>query len=318
MGYGDSISKKLYMRELSNEIHKWSPQTMTGVLFVAEDPVISINAGLAKQIIILLCRNKQRILKQAWQYWTKNANVIHDYSLDVRMILSRAISPYAKRTELEIEVLYKWCQQKAPLDSTSICHAVVTCKKKDAIICVLQYMRIEFYKQKDTLLYQSARPRPEDGQFTILSGEVDVVQLQEGSVTLLRLQYFYKKKQFNSCKAVLKKAQLLGSLKAPAGFGDLSTLTDTPRSASLTVSSPTAEAVVTPKHAIMYCIENKRTMNEDGETHNEQELGVVMDFLVQAGLANRISPADLYLAATNMTKRVLTRGEVLFVKGAYI
>lgn len=181
-------------------------------------------------------------------------------------------------------------------------------------MCIATYAH-RVFRQKDALLYQSARPKPEDGQFTILSGELDVLQLQEGSVTLLRLQYFCKKKQFNSCKVILKKAQVLGSLKSPAGFGELSTLTDTARSASLTVKSPTAEIVITPKHAVMYCIENKRTMGDDGKEHNEQELGIVMDFLVQAGLANRISPADLYLAAINMTKRVMTKGEILFIKG---
>ncbi len=312
MGHGDTVSKKLYIREHSTNIRRWIPKSYNTPKFYVEDPIVPLEPSLARSIVVMICRNKQRTLQQAWNYWTKNTGIAHDYTSDVREILMRPIGEATLRSELEIEIMYKWIVQNHHKDTTGICHTVKSCKKKNVVVAALQHMRLECYQQGDAIIYQGQSPKAEDGQFTILSGECEVVQVQEDSVTLQRLNYSLKKKDWNSCKNILSRANVLATIKFPAGFGELSTLTDAKRVATIRAKTPIVEVIATPKVPLIDCINAKR--NKDGQ-QDEAEIGKVMDFLRQSGLANRISPSDLYEVGCSLKKRVLDKGEVLYLKG---
>ena len=86
MGGGDKLQGKAYTRFLSNNIRKWSPKS--GARFIEEDLIIGVS-GLARCVMLTVCRNRQRLLQQAWDTWTTTVEVEHDYAEDMRAILSR-------------------------------------------------------------------------------------------------------------------------------------------------------------------------------------------------------------------------------------
>ena len=98
MGHGDTVSKKLYIREHSTNIRRWIPKSYNTPKFYVEDPIVPLEPSLARSIVIMICRNKQRTLQQAWNYWTRNANIVHDYTSDVREILMLPLSEATLRS----------------------------------------------------------------------------------------------------------------------------------------------------------------------------------------------------------------------------
>ena len=51
-------------------------------------------------------------------------------------------------------------------------------------------------------------PRPEDGHFTVLSGECEVLQFPDESVPQLKLLYLSKQKKFDEAKKLVEKKTL--------------------------------------------------------------------------------------------------------------
>lgn len=283
-----------------------------------ENPVVQLD-GDAKTIVVTVCRIRQRILQQAWDFWAKNTEVAHDYEADVRKILTRKLPESSLRTELEVEVMYKWTKQIRDVDPTGIAGTIFYCKKKEAIYSALQQLRVEFFESGETVLFQGDLPRPEDGHFTILRGQCEVLQFEEDSVPLLKLLYLAKRKKWDEAKAHLKSAQVLAKIQKLSGFGELSTLTNVKRAASIR-ACPTkghhhgedslTEVLVLPKDPLLECLKARRTSYGDDTATSE-----AIDFMRQSGLANRISPKDLVQAAGSMIRRTLYRGDVLYCKG---
>ena len=52
-------------------------------------------------------------------------------------------------------------------------------------------------------------PRPEDGHFTVLSGECEVLQFPDESVPQLKLLYLSKQKKFDEAKKLVGKKKPL-------------------------------------------------------------------------------------------------------------
>lgn len=52
--------------------------------------------------------------------WCVKSGVVHEYKNDIRTILSRKIPDYQQRSELEIEVLFKWILEVHDHDPTGI------------------------------------------------------------------------------------------------------------------------------------------------------------------------------------------------------
>ena len=76
-------------------------------------------------------------------------------------------------------------------------------------------------------------PKPEDGHFTILRGTCDVLMYATESVAYLRMQDLVKWSRFESAKQLLSTSTILAEMVAPAGFGELSTLTGVKRAATV-------------------------------------------------------------------------------------
>lgn len=301
--------KRLYVRQFSNVLRKWSSY---GELNMTENAVFNI-IGPNRTIIMTICRIRQRILAQAWGIWAKQTNVKHDYENDLRAILSRKLPEGDLRTELEIEVLYKWMAQVKDIDPTGIASTIYNCKKKAVIYEALQQIRLEFFAPGDTVLFQGDIPRTEDGHFTIFRGECEVVQFPEESVPLLKLLYLAKKKKWDEARKLLNSGQVVAKIPRLSGFGELSTLTGVKRAATIRAARkldhPT-EILVLPKDALLDCLKSRLHDGVDGSAPSE-----AIDFLRQSGLANRISPKDLVTAAGCMIRRTLLQGDVLYYKG---
>lgn len=299
----DRLSKRLYMRPLSGVIRKF--HSAKSVERMQENPVVHVE-GPNRIILVTICRIRQRLLSQAWDRLVHNTGVKHDWEADARVILSRRLPPDELRTELEIEVLYRWIISTKDIDPTGIANTIYMCKKRSAVYSALQQLRLEFYDHGETVLVQGDIPSPEDGHFTILNGECEVLQFPEDSMQLMRLVHLAKKKRWDDVKKLLKQARVLAKIPKHSGFGELSTLTGVKRAASIrTCRKPgtVTEIIVLPKQALLDCLRSRRGDNVEGAAPSE-----AMDFMRQSGLANRISPKDLVMAAKSMIRRTLMRG----------
>lgn len=306
----DQGSKRLYIRYLSNVVRKWSPSS--SVNNMTENPVFPVD-GVNRAVIVTICRIRQRILTQAWSIWVKNTAVSHDYEADARMILYRHIPVSELRTELEIEVLYKWVIQVKDLDPTGIANTIFMCKRKAVVYAALQQLRLEFYEPGETVLFEGDIPRAEDGHFTVFKGECEVLQFPDESVPLMKLLYLAKKKRWEEAKLLLTTAPIVAKIPKLSGFGELSTLTGVKRAASIRISpkmTEPAEVLILPKEALLDCLKSRTSEDVEGAATSE-----AIDFLRQSGLANRISPKDLVSAASSMIRRTLVQGEILYYKG---
>ena len=273
MSSGDQLQKRAYLRSLSTKIRKW--HVRTGLSFIVEDPVIGGVEGLARSIMITVCRNRQRLLQQAWNYWTTNTGVTHDYTEDLTAILIHPLDADQMRTELEIEVIYKWMKQQSDRDYTGIAHTVMSCSSRRAIVNLLQSCRLERYAPGEPIIFQSALPRPEDGHFTVLRGSCDCVRLPPESVAFSRLQGAVKRRQWDAARDLLghrgnesgasstaaeakdvkgnnhSHGSVLAHLLPPAGFGELSAMTNVARAVTVRASWNSAPEGPAPPADVM-------------------------------------------------------------------
>ena len=317
----DALQKKAYVRYLSSKIRKWSPKP--GAAFALEDPVIGGVDGLARSIMLTVCRNRQRLLQQAWDYWTVNMEVEHDYALDVQTILSHPLAENEMRTELEIEVLYKWVRQNANQDYTGIAATIFSCRRHKVVVSLLQHCRIESFPAGEPILFQGTLPKLEDGHFTILSGSCDVLQFPEETVAYLNLQRYATHRRFESAKELLKHGTVLAEMHPPAGFGELSSLTGVKRAVTVRASVPhddkgnlldkaasMTHLLVVPRKELLSALEFR---SGDGAVVGSAPSEAI-ELFRQTGLAARIDTKDLMAAAASMVKHTLWEGDVLFEK----
>jgi CRP-like cAMP-binding protein len=208
--------------------------------------------------------------------------------------------------------MFKWVIQHANADPTGIAVVLANCRSKKFVISALQQIRLECFHARDGIVYQGNLPRAEDGHFTILRGECEVVQFQQNSISLLRLQDLTKRKRWDEVRSLLDQAQSLAHIVAPAGFGELNTLTAVKRSATVKAGPDGCDLLILPKQNFIDCQAAQRF----GENSKNGPLpSEAIDFLRQSGLANKISATDLIAAAKSVVKRTLSMGEVLFCKG---
>ena len=95
--------KFFYVRKFSKNLRFWVDIECPDGL--EESPVVTSFSSLGRAVLLIFCRNKQRLLMQAWEKWqnvvawrdaNKSGRPIHDYSYDLRCILSRAIGRRSK------------------------------------------------------------------------------------------------------------------------------------------------------------------------------------------------------------------------------
>ena len=111
-----------YMRSLSSMIRRINPKFLCNSNFVMkEDSILEFKNVSTTLLLSCLMRRKARLLSDAWSLWNLKS-VSHDYKSDLKMILKRPLGIDELRTELEIEVLYKWMVQNAEGDPTNIAH----------------------------------------------------------------------------------------------------------------------------------------------------------------------------------------------------
>lgn len=311
MGRGSKAQKKAYIRYLSCNIRKWTPKHGE-IDYVEDDPIIEGLEGLGLSIMLILGRNRNRLLQQAWNFWIKNTCIVHDYTADVISILSNPIGVSEMRTELELEVMYKWALQQSHLCPTGLAYNLSQCRSRNAVVNVLQQCRLEIFNAKELILYQDTLPQPEDGLFTILRGSCDVIHLNEGSVTAIKLQEYFKRNKFDSAKELLEHSRALTAMHAPSGFGELSCLTGVKRHATIRAGRIGASLIIVPQPTMLACFESRRSGSGTGVPGSAP--GEAIEMFRQVGLATKISPSDVMNAANSMIKHTLEQGDVLYFK----
>jgi len=321
----DKSLYRLYIRQHSTIIRKHRSYKASAAggaaadlneLFYEEDPHWEVEEN-RRNIVVIMCRMRQRLLRQSFRRLIANTEVEHDYESDARIILSRKLLDDEIRTELEIEVLFNWIESIKNVDPTSIANTILMCKKRTFIFNALQQLRLEFYGAGETVLFQGDIPRPEDGHFTIVEGSCEVVQFPEDSTPLQKTLYLSKQRQWDDCKKMLLGGVIVANINKFSGFGELSTLTGVKRAATIRADRTpgvVTEIAVLPKHALLDCLKFRR-VNEGVEGLEGLAPSEAMDFMRQSGLANRISPKDLVRAAHCMIRHTLMQGDVLFYKG---
>eukprot|EP01041_Mallomonas_annulata_P006115 gene6115-12382_t len=167
---------KYYMRKLSKNIRKHSVRSD-----IVEDDIATDLSDLSKKMVIITCRSRQRLFSQAWDRWCKACGVDHDYVKDVSTILSRYIPSDTLRTELEIEILYKFMSLNHHKDPTGLGFTLLHCKKMATVVSALQQCRLERYEPGEVVLLQGELPRSEEGQYTVLSGDCEILQFPQDS-----------------------------------------------------------------------------------------------------------------------------------------
>ena len=290
--------KQYYMREHSNEIRVWKG---ADDVTMDEDPILKSTgkSDLGRFLLVTFCRNKQRCLQQVWQIWVKKCGTtekpLHDYNYDLRALLSRSISLSENRTELEIEVMYKWAMQKQHIDPSGIANVLITCKSKKAVVSVLNEMRLEIIMPGDPIVFQDTLARAEDGLFTILSGKCEIIQFLPESRSLLQLLDYYSSHDWDAARELLVKAKPIVSLAVMSGFGEGSTLTNSKRNASViastSIDAPT-EIIVVPKAAFLGCAHSSGT-----DTNLNFE---AVDFLRSTGLVKHLNVSEVISIADDM------------------
>jgi CRP-like cAMP-binding protein len=302
-----------YMREHSTLIRCMTPNSH---LTVEEDAVIPNLSTMSRSILVVTCRNKQRQLQYAWQRWLYATDVRHDYKKDVITILSRSIPEDELRTELEIEVIFKWVLQTHHVDPTGLAYTIFMCRSKSAIIRCIQQCRLEKYPAKCPILLQNDLPRSEEGHFTVLSGQADILIFPPDSMQLLQLHSSRKNGRGDEeIQKILDQAIFIDTVKEGSGFGELSTITKMKRSATVRSWAQSAvELLVIPNFSLLGLLEHRRALMKCDEG-NVPASAEVMDYLRQSGLVYKAAMVDVMEAASCMVKTHYQRGSILFKKG---
>lgn len=307
---GTTLKKVLYMRQHSDVVRRYNPAKSS----MDDDPIVKNGSGfgLKSNMVRLMCRKKQRLLTQAWEQWITTVKIVHDYTIDARIILSKTRGEDEPLDELEIEVLHKWIIQYKDEDPTGLSALLTSCRSKSAKMSALQNLRLEQFEPGELILCQNTLPRAEDGLFTILNGSCDVLQFPEGSMSLLNLGTYFKNRDWDAAKNVLSTARLINTMRAPTGFGELASLALIKRTASVRASPDQkilTELLVIPRKCLYSVLQASTLIGTD--IHSTSE---AIDFLRQSGLAMSSSSRELFRIACSMRKRVINRGQVLYTK----
>ena len=105
--------------------------------------------------------------------------------------------------------MVKWVMQNSDKDPTSIAHLLANTKRRSALLSALQHLRIERIAPGDCIVLQGSMPRAEDGHFTVLNGECEALHFSEGSVPLLNLQTSMALRNWDECRDLLARADIL-------------------------------------------------------------------------------------------------------------
>ena len=281
-----------------------------------EDPLFTPRDPISRSMVLLTCRSRQRKLQHAFSRWTAHTGVHHDYLKDVMTILSRPLPPTELRTELEVEVFFKWVLQDHSLDPTGIAYTLYMCKSKRRIVSLIQSARLEHFDPGEYIVLQNTAPQTEDGLFTVLTGFVDIVVLPPASEQLMQLHEARKHGSLEEVTEVLGKYGVLADrLEVGAGFGELSALTGVRRSASLVASrnnSRGVDVLVVTQPELISCLDSRRKLAGGAWQPPSAE---VVDFLRQTGLIHKANIVDIMQAAACITKKTLPSGALLYKKG---
>jgi hypothetical protein len=256
--------------------------------------------------MVIICRNRQRLLSQAWERWIVGAEILHDYDSDMKMILGRQIDADEKRSELEIEVMFKWCIQKFRVGTLGLAHLVATSRSKVAVVAALQQCRLEIYAAGETVYLQGDLPRAEDGQFTVLKGVCEFISFDKESLELLELRSLPEGQRQEESRRILKYGRKIDEVRASNGFGELSSSMNVKRASSVRagLDSP-VELIVLPKRCVAAC----------QRVSTAPRIAEAMDFLRETSMAHDVPFHELCIGAQGMTKKIMRMGTILYRMG---
>lgn len=298
-----SLLEKCYMRRHSQHIRVFSKRKLKAN---EEDKIDENMSGSLRVIVVILCRNRERLLAQVFQHWKDSVDVEHDYNEDMRIILLRRASASERRSELEIEVMFKWVLQNYSKDPSGLSNMLFSCKKKGYVVDALQQCRLEMYLPGETVMIQGDLPRFEDGQFTVLSGSCEFVIFDADAMSLLKLRSLPDRARHEMSKEILDMGRVINKLASPSGFGELASLSKVKRPASVRAGlEAPLEVIMLPTKNVLSCFSKCRG----------PPVAEAVDFLRQASMGHKVASSELLVGASAMTKRVLPLGTIIYYKG---
>jgi hypothetical protein len=298
-----SLLEKCYIRRHSQHIRIFSKRKLKTY---EEDKIDETMTSSLRIIVVILCRNKERLMSSVFQRWRESVGLEHDYDEDMRIILLRRLGANERRSELEIEVMYKWVLQHHAKDSTGLSHMLFSCKRKAFIIDALQQCRLEMYLPGETVVIQGDLPRVEDGQFTILSGTCEFIIFDTDSMALLKLRSLPDKARHDVSKELLQMGRVINELDGHCGFGELASLSKVKRPTSVRAGlGAMLEFIIVPRKNVASCFSKCRG----------PPVAEAIDFLRQASMGHKVTSSEVLVGASAMTKRVLPMGTIMYYKG---
>lgn len=279
-----------------------------------------------KIILVIICRSRQRLQRQAWTKWTACCKVFHDYSYEVQVILSRYIPDRVLRTELEVELICNWARQNRDMEPTGLAHVLMTSKRKSAIVNAIQHCRLERLIKDDILYYQGDAPTDDLGHCTVLSGSFDIFQFSSDSHALFELSRMAHRLSSTNhslvaesqivkldVRGLLREAKRLHPLRRLAGCGEIEALTGGKR-ATCVVASTASEVLILPRRQFLECLGLKH-VDDDFLRHTLTDSLEAIDYLHNTGLVRGLAPKDIVGIVECMKKRVINSGQILYIKG---
>jgi CRP-like cAMP-binding protein len=106
---------------------------------------------------------------------------------------------------------------------------------------------------------QNDLPKAEEGHFTIMNGEIDIIIFPPDSIQIMQLHTARKNKADDAISTMLDTGSVVDTLGFGAGFGELSTITKLKRSASVRANGEVpSDLLIIPQDALLNCLAHRR------------------------------------------------------------
>ena len=312
------------MRENSVTIRVFQSQYLNR----EEEAVLDLPSGKDRALLIMMCRLKQRKLQEAWNRWWMNGcndRADHDYTEDVKIVLQRELSTEELRSELEIEVIWKWALRNQSQDPSCITCILKRCSRRKVRVDLMQDMRLELFKAGDVIVSQKSSRRPQDGHFSILEGQCEMFKFEKGSKQLSRLRKAMEAKAWDDASDVFRGMPSVATLLPGSGFGELmSSRCFKEYTVSICAHREIdyyTSLIFVSQQPFNDCLSCSECASSTGKVHLKQfsvvkshyaYSGECMDFLRSIGIGRTLSSSDLHLLAASIEKIYLPPNSILF------
>ena len=207
-----------YMREHSSVIRVLNPS----LLDLETDDILEVPPGPGRTLARLLCRWRQRNQQRAFDDWVVGTNSPqHDLTNDLLVVLQRRLPLHELRSELEVEVIFKWASRCQSSDPSGVSTVIRNCRSREARVRLIQDMRLESFGAKDLILLQGDVARPGDGHLTVVAGQCELLKAPGKSRHLQSLRQSILHRNWSLSQRLVLSLPCVAVIMPGGGFGEL-------------------------------------------------------------------------------------------------